>query len=114
MYKYKSLGVPFSILFPGLILCKLAKGGSSSSRSRATQITTTTESTAILSEAEFFGGGQSLLDLVLNGDLDTARQLIEDGADVNEADVHGNTVLHIAAQVSYSLRHQIYCQNVNL
>ena len=35
---------------------------------------------------------------MLQGDLESAKQLIEDGADVNEADVHGNSVLHIAAQ----------------
>ena len=33
---------------------------------------------------------ESLHPLVLNGHLEEAKQLIEAGADVNEADVHGN------------------------
>ena len=44
------------------------------------------------------GSGANLINLVLNGDLETAKQLIADGADVNSADQHGNSVLHIAAQ----------------
>ncbi len=35
----------------------------------------------------------------MNDDLEGARKaIVEDGADVSEADAHGNTVLHIAAQ----------------
>ena len=53
-------------------------------------------------KSDFFGlfsdddtGGvfsQDLMSAVLNGHLDDARKLIEEGADVNAEDVHGNTV----------------------
>ena len=37
---------------------------------------------------------QDLMSAVLNGHLDDAKKLIEEGADVNAEDVHGNTVSH--------------------
>ena len=44
------------------------------------------------------GSGAQLINYVLNGDLEAAKELIENGVDVNSADQHGNSVLHIAAQ----------------
>ena len=35
---------------------------------------------------------QDLMSAVLNGHLDDAKKLIEEGANVNAEDVHGNTV----------------------
>ena len=35
---------------------------------------------------------QDLMSAVLNGHLEDAKKLIEEGADVNAEDVHGNTV----------------------
>jgi len=40
----------------------------------------------------------SLLPLIRDGQLEEAKQYIEEGADVNEEDQHGNTLLLIAAQ----------------
>jgi hypothetical protein len=40
------------------------------------------------------GSSASLLSTVLNGDTDTALLLIEDGADVNAEDQHGDTFLN--------------------
>ena len=91
----------------GLRFCVLKNGGS---RNRVNpRPTTTTEDPLIesllqgvVSSANNGGGGPGsgaqLINLVLNGDLETAKQLIENGADVNSADQHGNSVLHIAAQ----------------
>jgi len=45
-----------------------------------------------------FDNSGNLLDLVLRGELDEAKRLIENGADVRAEDQHGNSVLHIAAQ----------------
>jgi len=43
-------------------------------------------------------GSGNLLDFVLRGELEDAKTLIENGADVTAEDRHGNSVLHIAAQ----------------
>jgi len=40
----------------------------------------------------------SLLPLIRDGKIEEAKQFIEQGADVNEEDIHGNTLLLIAAQ----------------
>merc|ERR1712008_483345 len=42
--------------------------------------------------------GVSLINLVLQGEIEEAKQVIANGADVNQVDTHGNSVLHIAAQ----------------
>jgi len=83
----------------GLRFCVLSNPNGSSNRRVTT--TTTTEDPLIeqlLHSAGFGSSGASLINLVLNGELDEAKQLIADGADVNSADQHGNSVLHIAAQ----------------
>ena len=92
------------LYFSGLRFCVLSQNAN---RNRAPTRTTTTEDPLIESllqsvVASSNGGGApsggNLINLVLNGDLETAKQLIADGADVNSADQHGNSVLHIAAQ----------------
>ena len=82
----------------GLIFCRLAgssssSGGSSSSRPRFTPTTTTAapEEDIVVSADAFFGT-ESLIKLVLNGHLEDAKVLIEEGADVNEQDVHGEDI----------------------
>ena len=69
-------------------------------RNRQASRTTTTED-PLLAQFDFESSSSSngnLRDLVLNGDIETAKKLIEEGADVNAEDQHGNSVLHIAAQ----------------
>ena len=59
----------------------------------ATTTTTTTEDPLLeqfLASADSGPSGGNLINLVLNGHLDEAKQLIADGADVNSADQHGN------------------------
>jgi len=83
----------------GLRFCVLSNPNGSSNRRTTT--TTTTEDPLLdqlLFSAGFASSGASLINLVLNGELDEAKQLIADGVDVNSADQHGNSVLHIAAQ----------------
>ena len=38
---------------------------------------------------QVISSSESLLSAVLNGHIETAKQLIEEGGDVNAADVHG-------------------------
>jgi len=87
----------------GLRFCVLSKNARRNNR--PTTKATTTEDPLIesllqsaVSSANGAPSGGNLINLVLNGDLETAKQLIADGADVNSADQHGNSVLHIAAQ----------------
>ena len=60
-------------------------------------MTTTTEVTFVLPEDNGPSGGD-LLSAILNGHIDDAKAMIEDGADVNTEDVHGNSALLIASQ----------------
>lgn len=87
----------------GLILCKLTKDSSSSSGNRVRRPPlvrgTTTRAPLVPDEPQDIGFfTESLMSAVLNNHLDEAKQLIEQGSDVNAEDVHGNSVLHIAAQ----------------
>jgi len=102
----------------GLRFCVLKNRNSADSRRPAppatARTTTTTEQPDIFEQilAGTFGNGNSgssnngnsfassgnLIDLVLRGDLEEAKRLIENGADVKAEDQHGNSVLHIAAQ----------------
>lgn len=84
----------------GLRFCVL-KGNDGSSNNRRPFATTTTENPVLnrlLASQGLGPSGVSLMNLVLRGEIEEAKQLIADGADVNQLDVHGNSVLHIAAQ----------------
>lgn len=81
----------------GLRFCVLSKNVESGDR-KPTARPTTTEDPLIEQFLANTGSGGNLLDLVINGNLEEAMKLIEDGADVNSADQHGNSVLHLAAQ----------------
>ena len=82
-------------LFIGLLLCKLA-GSSSGSSSRKPVRKPVTDAPILIPAAD--PNSQTLLTAVLRGNIDEALALIDDGADVNAEDVHGNSVLLIAAQ----------------
>jgi len=79
----------------GLPLCVLSKNANGSRQPRPTIQSTPPPPPQV----EFSPSSESLFNSVLNGDLETAKQLIEDGSDVTAEDSHGNSVLHIAAQV---------------
>merc|ERR1711997_1269602 len=84
----------------GLRFCVL-KGNDGSSNNRRPVATTTTENpvlTRLLASQGLGPSGVSLMNLVLQGKLEEAKQQIANGADVNQVDNHGNSVLHIAAQ----------------
>jgi len=84
----------------GLRFCVL-KGNDGSSNNRRPVATTTTENpvlTRLLASQGLGPSGVSLMNLVLQGELEEAKQQIANGADVNQVDNHGNSVLHIAAQ----------------
>jgi len=84
----------------GLRFCVL-KGNSNNRNNRRPTTKTTTEEPQFDVDKFLSSGapsGANLINLVLIGDLEEARELIENGADVNSADQHGNSVLHIAAQ----------------
>ena len=116
----------------GLRFCVLKKDVGDSDRRRPSQALSRPrpapkvvqdENEDIFATLDFDGGsgasGQDLLNAVLNGHIEEAKQLIKDGADVNAEDQHGrkkwrssrsesftpyllivagNSVLHIAAQ----------------
>ncbi|TRY77962.1 hypothetical protein TCAL_08622 [Tigriopus californicus] len=86
----------------GLILCKLSKDTpSSGNRVRRPPLVrgTTTRAPLVPDEPQDLGFfSESLMSAVLNNHLEEAKLLIEQGSDVNAEDVHGNSVLHIAAQ----------------
>ena len=87
----------------GLRFCVLSSNAASNSRNRvrpalATRTTTTEDPLleqfiASAGGTSNTGGGGNLLNLILNGHLDDARQLIENGADVNSEDQHGTPYL---------------------
>lgn len=80
-----------------MIFCKL-KGGSGNTRTRTTPTRRPTLAPDPVLDDFQLPGSESLIKAVLNGHIEDAKAMIKDGADVNEEDVHGNSVLHIAAQ----------------
>ncbi len=78
-------------MVPGLPLCVLSKNSSGQKRARPTPLPPPPVDEPVF---DVSGSSASLLSTVLNGDTDTALLLIEDGADVNAEDQHGDTFLN--------------------
>jgi len=86
----------------GLRFCVLkSNDGSSTNRRPVTTENPVLKASAIkrlLASQGLGPSGVSLMNLVLQGEIEEAKQVIANGADVNQVDNHGNSVLHIAAQ----------------
>jgi hypothetical protein len=72
-------------LFTGLPLCVLSKNTNGVKKTRPAFTPPPSAPPAFEPSA----GSESLLSVVLNGDVDTALTLIEEGANVNAEDQHG-------------------------
>jgi hypothetical protein len=73
-------------VFAGLVFCKLSKDVPAEKR-RVPSSRVTTEAPEV-PEPDF--AQETLISAVLNGNTETAKELIEKGADPNTADVHGD------------------------